>query len=89
MSAPTCATCRFLGSPAPLGIFVETLQGDDDMRESEHRYCARIIHGNAASYGPEAEQALRDLAVVTDGSGYAARLRVLPEFGCALHEAAS
>ena len=27
-----------------------------------------------------------DAAVVTDGSGYAARLRVLPTFGCTLHE---
>lgn len=82
----TCATCRFFGARAPLAHFsgFPDDRPDDFLgRESEHHYCARIIHGNAGGLGPTV---LQEPAVVTDGSGYAARLRVLPSFGCVLHE---
>jgi hypothetical protein len=70
-----CGTCRFMAA-----------KRDWDT----HRVCARIIHGNSSELdenGVEAEErSANELAVVTDGSGYAAVLRVLPEFGCVLHE---
>jgi hypothetical protein len=78
----TCATCRFW-SPARNGL---TWFDDDDYdseRESEHHNCVRIVHGN--DYG-KVKGAAGELAVVTDGSGYAASLRTLPTFGCVLHE---
>lgn len=78
---PTCATCRFAGSPAP--IYVSGEGTDWELLESEHVRCTRIIHGNSGGVTCEA---LREPAVVTDGSGYAASLRVLPTFGCILHE---
>jgi len=82
----TCETCRFFGSPAPLTWFVYAERGhEDEEGESAHRLCARIEHGNGGS-GLETKKLATDLAVVTDGSGYAARLRVLPTFGCMLHE---
>lgn len=80
----TCATCKFFGSPAPLTWFI--YDGDEE-GESDHRLCARIEHGNGGS-GQQTKKLASDLAVVTDGSGYAARLRVLPTFGCVLHEPA-
>lgn len=78
----TCETCKFFGSPSPLTWIGETFEEDG---ESGHHYCARIEHGNGGG-SQQAERLAKDLAVVTDGSGYAARLRVLPSFGCALHE---
>lgn len=47
----------------------------------------KIIHGNRyiSEFG-EAVKRFAEPAVVTDGSGFAARLMVLPTFGCALHE---
>ena len=88
-AAKTCATCRFFGSPAPLTWFIyaegEDASADED-GESEHHYCARIEHGNGGT-SQQTKRLGTDLAVVTDGSGYAARLRVLPTFGCALYEA--
>lgn len=83
----TCATCRFFGSPAPLSWIIyekHSLTGEEG--ESAHRLCARIEHGNGGS-GQQTKKLASDPAVVTDGSGYAARLRVLPTFGCTLHEA--
>lgn len=95
MSEKRCATCRFFGSPAPLSwtIWDENPQNahfDENYQdgESEHRLCARVQHGNGGS-GREQKALATDLAVVTDGSGYAARLRVLPTFGCVLHEEAT
>lgn len=76
----TCSTCRFLGAPAPLTHWADD---DDTVRESAHHRCVRIIHGNGDAAGP---QSLTEPAVVTDGSGYAASLRVLPTFGCSLWE---
>ena len=63
-------------------------ESQDEDGESEHRYCARIEHGNGGT-AKQAKRLASDPAVVSDGSGYAARLRVLPTFGCALHEAKS
>ncbi len=84
----TCSTCRFLGSPAPLTWFIYGEgkgESEDEDGESAHRLCARIEHGNGGS-GQQTKKLASDPAVVTDGSGYAARLRVLPTFGCTLHE---
>lgn len=78
----TCATCRFLGAEAPLSHSPAGFMVPDV--ESEHRRCVRIIHGNAD--GNPSTSVLEEPAVVTDGSGYAASLRVLPSFGCTLHE---
>ncbi len=76
-----CETCKFMAAPRGL------IQYGDDGSEgvvSKHRSCARIIHGNGdARNSPET---LDEPAIVTDGSGYAARLLVLPTFGCVLHE---
>lgn len=78
----TCASCRFFASPAPLEYIGDDL---DDERGSEHHHCVGIIHGNATSVTLER---LEEPALVTDGSGYSAMLRVLPSFGCTLHEVA-
>jgi hypothetical protein len=75
----TCATCRFMGAKS--GIDYLDASGED----SEHRSCARIIHGNGYDFAPGTNPATEP-AVVTDGSGYSARLCVLPSFGCVLHE---
>ena len=77
----TCATCRFFGSAAPLDWYDDA----EEEHASEHHYCARVQHGNGGS-AYQRETLAKDAAVVTDGSGYAARLRVLPTFGCVLHE---
>jgi len=58
--------------------------GPGDTRPTDHHACARIIHGNPG--GIDFAKVNAEPAVVTDGSGYAARLRVLPTFGCLLHE---
>lgn len=80
-----CATCRFFGSPAGIdGAYDESADSDDGT--TEHHYCARIIHGNSGEH--YFSKLAVEPAVVTDGSGYAARLRVLPTFGCTLHEQA-
>lgn len=81
----TCATCRFFGTHMPLDYYE-----DDDVpggdHESGHHACARIIHGNDCASNWTSAARAAEPAVVTDGSGYAARLRVLPTFGCVLHE---
>lgn len=73
----TCATCRFMAA-------------ERDYR-AEHHSCVRIIHGNG--YGEREDgrhvDPAKEPAYVVDGSGYAARLCVLPTFGCVLHEAKS
>lgn len=83
---PTCSTCRFFGVRMGIDAWDDdyvTSFGSGGMRETEHHACARIIHGNDGRPFP----AIKDEpAIVTDRSGYAARLRVLPTFGCALHE---
>lgn len=67
----TCATCRFMAAKREKYVW-------DD--ETDHRSCVRIKHGNGGEASPD------ESAVVVDGSGYTARLLVLPTFGCALHE---
>ncbi len=69
----TCATCRFMAA--------ERDRMSDEITVA-HRSCVRIIHGN---FDSDAE---KEIATVVDGSGYAARLCVLPTFGCVLHEPA-
>lgn len=77
----TCATCRFLGDADPVARYSD----EEPFEEfSEHRRCVRIIHGNR-NMRPSNE-VFAEPAVVTDGSGYAASLCVLPTFGCVLHE---
>jgi hypothetical protein len=78
----TCETCCFFGSP--MGLMAWDDESSEDSSETGHHACARIIHGNG--YGLKYNQLKNEPAVVTDGSGYAARLRVLPSFGCTLHE---
>jgi hypothetical protein len=81
----TCSTCRFLGASAEFRPAYREDEGDDEPSPSEHRRCARVIHGN--DYGDRLERgAEHEPALVTDGSGYSARLIVLPTFGCTLHE---
>lgn len=85
MSEPkTCATCRFMAEPRGLEIFGET-EAEDTV--TEHRSCVRVIHGNGDSRHEAMSKSAREPALVIDGSGYAARLIVLPTFGCVLHEA--
>ena len=90
----TCATCRFLAAPRDsydehggVHVYDPTYDGDDEQVTS-HRTCVRIIHGNGnAGIGVDALSRMNaEPALVTDGSGYAARLVVLPTFGCVLHE---
>ena len=72
----TCATCRFMAAD----------RGEEGMRGGEtHSSCVRIIHGNSCM-GDGYPNVKAEPAVVVDGSGYAARLCVLPTFGCVLHE---
>lgn len=85
----TCATCRFFGARMGVEVWDDDYDagngfGPGDTRETEHHACARIIHGNGG--GVDFAKVNAEPAIVTDGSGYAARLRVLPTFGCALHE---
>ena len=67
-----CSTCRFF-APEPRGLQVYDPETDEDF-ETQHHTCVRVVHGNG------------DDVKVVDGSGYAARLLVLPNFGCILHE---
>lgn len=50
----------------------------------EKSTCTRIIHGNEDMAAEERSRG--ELAVVVDGSGYAARLLVSGDFGCVLWE---
>jgi hypothetical protein len=75
----TCATCKYLGGLAEMSV----PDDNGDYQYTEHRRCARIIHGNG--HDLMLSTVLAEPALVTDGSGYAARLIVLPTFGCALH----
>jgi hypothetical protein len=68
-----CKTCRFMAN-----------EREDYPMSRNHRTCVRIIHGNDCRR--EDDSAEREPAAVLDGSGYAARLVVLPSFGCVLHE---
>lgn len=78
----TCATCRFMAAPRDAMSVWDDSQ--DDICETEHRTCVRILHGNGGDL--KYRLAAAEPALVVDGSGYAARLVVLPTFGCMLHE---
>ena len=87
----TCETCRFMAAERASqskGDGFGYMYDEDyvNVKDSGHRTCVRIIHGNSNRHNSD-EVVLKELAVVTDGSGYAARLAVLPSFGCVLHEA--
>lgn len=79
---PQCETCRFFARGTN-GLEAWDEDSGDYVEIGFHS-CTRIIHGND---GKRAHVLRRELAVVTDGSGYAAKLQVLPTFGCVLHEA--
>lgn len=93
-----CHTCRFFAAPRDeyeaedIGHSLGAPETDDfSYATTGHGTCVRIIHGNRCeprlhSEGRAIRRAASELAVVTDGSGYAARLLVLPTFGCVLHE---
>ena len=66
-----CATCRFMAAPR---------------WDNEWHSCVRILHGNGSEHGSLDYNPQKELAIVVDGSGYAARLKVQPTFGCVLHE---
>lgn len=87
-----CETCRFMAAeredrwddsehPTEPGKVIGFV-------EHTRRTCVRIIHGNSskAGYVGDAEPTTAQPAMVVDGSGYSARLLVLPMFGCVLHE---
>lgn len=76
----TCSTCRFFAAESHIEAWDEDA---DDYVEIPFHACTRIIHGND---GKRADVLRAQEAVVTDGSGYAAKLCVLPSFGCTLHE---
>ncbi len=81
---PTCTTCRFMAAERDDGL---TFWDEDEERSTKHHSCVRIIHGNGdAKYDKGYDGLSVEPALVTDGSGYAARLIVLPSFGCVLHE---
>lgn len=76
----TCSTCRFMAASRD-----DTW--DDDGLEIwplVRSTCVRIIHGNLTISNPVPSE--QQPAMVVDGSGYSARLLVLPTFGCILHE---
>ncbi len=78
-----CATCKFMGAERGEAFFAD--DDADSLTQSAHHSCVRIIHGNR--HGDSGLRAtMNEPAIVTDGSGYAARLMVLPTFGCVLHE---
>jgi hypothetical protein len=84
-----CEHCRFFLPGHGLDCLDEHFHPTDgppeyEPRETDHGACARIIHGNAS--GCYYSKVSNEPAIVTDGSGYAAQLRVLPSFGCVLFE---
>ena len=79
-----CADCKFFGDRDPLTYYTSGDPGDYEEVESDHHSCLRIVHGNRGL--PATQSAFTEDAVVTDGSGYAAKLRVLGGFGCSLWE---
>lgn len=87
----TCATCRFMAAPRRDydGFAVPSFYSDEtgEVESAYRATCVRIVHGNARVNNLDEWKAREATpAVVVDGSGYAARLLVLPTFGCVLHE---
>lgn len=86
-SRSTCATCRFMAEPREDFYAPADVTSNDVDKPTEHATCVRIIHGNEDYRDEAMRKASREPALVIDGSGYEARLIVLPTFGCVLHEA--
>lgn len=87
MSEARCGTCRFMAETRD-GIDFYEYEDETGTEEktTEHHSCVRIIHGNGNLKYEGFNRIAPEPAIVTDGSGYAARLLVLPTFGCVLHE---
>lgn len=80
----TCGTCKFMAASREDRVNDE---GDRPVYyETTIHTCVRIIHGNHNTNEVEKVTSEKQPAVVIDGSGYQARLVVLPSFGCVLHE---
>ena len=90
----TCQNCHFWGKVDVLymGENGDSLHrndySDEDLAEdgyfpTGHRKCFRIIHGNGSR---PVRGGSGELAMVYDGSGYAATLYTKADFGCALFE---
>ncbi len=78
-----CATCKYMAPPRDIPALTYYDSDTDTEYNSEHTTCTRILHGNGYT---DQKRSITELACVLDGSGYAARLVVLPDFGCVLHE---
>lgn len=86
----TCASCKFMAAPRYRGdpsTCVRIIHGNGPKRDSDggriEDASGRLLYEEYSD-----KELKRELAYVTDGSGYAARLNVRPEFGCVLHEKA-
>lgn len=79
-----CVTCKFFGEANHLDDWNEK----GESRETKHHICDKVIHINASSnwVNHGYNKGRDDLAVVIDGEGYIAKLLVLPDFGCILHQ---
>lgn len=75
MKCKTCGTCRFI-STEPILIW------DDECNlvDAGYRTCKRVEHDEGGKYPPNKK------ALVIDGSGYFAALKVEKDFGCILWE---
>lgn len=88
--ANTCATCCFCAAPResvdpPLDYKSPGWNPLDHDITVPWRSCTRIILGYDGMGLVDAIK--EEKAIVLDGSGYAARLAVKPDFGCTLWEA--
>jgi len=84
--AEHCATCRFFGEPAPL--YGKGRQVDDFHEEGDtvttHHHCTLMMHANSGVL--EIWRVAELPAVLSTSGGHTVQLRVLPTFGCVLHE---
>lgn len=74
----TCGNCKFLGEEIEVWDEVDC----KDKLTGFHN-CQRVCHGNKDRYGDVTH---KDSAIVVDGSGYFAALRVKEDFGCIYFE---
>jgi hypothetical protein len=74
----TCINCKFWNRNGDPQTYTDQNTEDWDDVALPHRKCLRIIHGNKND-----TIEMKDApAAVLDGSGYAASLWTLPDFGC-------
>jgi hypothetical protein len=79
----TCIDCKFWNrNGQPYEIYCD--ENDYNGEEVPHRRCLSIIHGNEGGAHSKMKSAS---AAVLDGSGYAASLWTMPDFGCTSFEA--